>query len=154
MTISGDPPMRLLLAFQQAFPSLTPEWIVQAAGREMWAAAIMDSHDKFTIAVPDMEARATFSFRSARTKLTSLNRPLPRWARYPAGVLLALRDFGSDESSGLQVVVVGTEPPGPRYEHAVGMAVATLWHHIHQKPHTVDALLELVERVRRDYVET
>jgi hypothetical protein len=153
VTISGDPPVRLLLAFQQAFPSLMPEWIVQAAGRDMWAAAIADSHDKFTIAVPDIEARAAFNFRSAKSKTTTLNRPLPRWARYPAGVLLALRDFEA-ESSGLQVVVVGTEPPGPRYEHAVGITVAALWYHIHQKPYTIDILLELVERVRRDYVET
>ena len=154
MTISGDPPMRLLLAFQQAFPGLTPEWIVQAAGRDMWAAAIADSHDKFTIALPDMEARAAFNFRSAKTRTTTLNRPLPHWARYPAGVLLALRNFEAEENSGLQVVIVGTEPPGPRYEHAVGMAIASLWHHIHQKPYTTEALLELVERVRRDYVET
>lgn len=153
MTISGDPPVRLLMAFQQAFPSLTPEWIVQAAGRDMWVAAIADSHDKFTVAVPDMEARAAFNVRSAKTKTTTMNRPLPHWARYPAGVLLVLRDFDA-EIIGLQVVVVGTEPPGPRYEHAIGMAFAALWHHIHQKPYTTEALLELVERVRRDYVET
>lgn len=153
MTIPGEPPLRLLLAFQQAFPSLTPEWIVQAEGRDMWAAAIRDSHDKFTIAVPDIEARTAFSFRSAKSKTTTLNRSLPHWARYPAGVLLALRDFEID-ARGLQVVIVGTEPPGPRYEHAVGIVIAALWHHIYQKPYTIDVLLELVERVRRDYVET
>ncbi len=119
----------------------------------MWAAAIPDSHDKFTIAVPDIEARIAFNFRSAKTKTTILNRPLPRWARYPAGVLLALRDF-EVEARGLQVVVVGTEPSGPRYEHAVGIAIAALWYHIHQKSYTIEALVELVERVRRDYVET
>jgi galactokinase len=145
--------VRLFLAFQQAFPSLTPEWVIQAAGRDMWAAATADSHDKFTVAVPDMEARTTFNFRSAKTKTTTLNRPLPRWARYPAGVILNLRDYELGDT-GLQVVVVGTEPPGPRYEHAIGMATATLWYHVHQKPYTTDVLLELVERVRREYVET
>jgi galactokinase len=131
---------------------MMPEWIVQAPGREMWVAAMRDSYDKFTISVPDLEARATFNLRSAKTKMTNHNRPLPHWARYPAGVILALRD-AEDESSGFQAIVIGEEPQGPRYQHAIGIAIAALWLHMRQQPYTTESLIELVERVRRDYVK-
>lgn len=151
--IPENPPLRLLLAFEKTFPELSPQWILQSPGREMWVAARPGEPDRFTILAPDLEARVVFSLRSARTKTSILNRPLPRWGRYVAGVTLALRGTQYLEMEGLQAVVVGTEPPGPRYEHAVGMAIAALWHQIDDRPCTSDSLLELVERIRRDYVE-
>lgn len=145
--------MRLLLAFQQLYPALTgPEWVIQAPGREMWAAAARQPGHEFTVAVPDLDARVTFSYRSARSHLSVLNRPLPRWARYAAGALLALRDAGI-EPEGLVVVVAGTEPAGPRYEHAVGIAVAALSCACLDQLYAADDLIGLVERVRREYVE-
>jgi hypothetical protein len=35
----------------------------------------------------------------------------------------------------------------------MGMTMAALWHHLSGRPYTADSLLEIVERVRRDYVE-
>ena len=144
--------MRLLMTFQEQFPALTPDWIMQAPGRDMWVAAAFIDQPSFTIGVADLDARTTFSYRSAKTYTTVLNRPLPAWARYPAGVLLALRDQGM-ESTGLQAVLAGGEPRGPRYLHALGITLASLWYHIHNRACTPDSLIDLVEQVRRDYVE-
>ncbi len=153
VAITGDPPMRLLLAFQQlcAAPR-APDWVIQAPGREMWAAAALHPGHEFTVAAPDLDARVTFSYRSARSHLSVLNRPLPRWARYAAGALLDLRAAGL-ESGGLLAVVAGTEPPGPRYEHAVGIAMAALVCDSLGRVCAANDLVELAERVRRDYVE-
>lgn len=153
MYISGDPPMRLLLAFQEHFPEFAPTWVLQAPGRDMWVAASLIESTALTLVAPDFDAHTTFSYRSAKTRLTVLNRPLPNWARYPVGVLLALRDQGM-ETTGLQAVLAGGEPQGPRYEHAMGIAIAALWHEIHGRPHTTHTLIDLVEQVRREYVET
>lgn len=145
--------MRLLLAFQQLYPAqAAPEWVIQAPGREMWAAAARQPGHEFTVAAPDLDARVTFSYRSARSGLSVLNRPLARWARYAAGTLLALRDSGV-ECGGLLAVVMGSEPPGPRYEHAVGIAVAALVCGCQGQAYTAGELIDLVERVRREYVE-
>jgi hypothetical protein len=152
VNISGDPPMRLLLAFQQQFPDCSPEWVLQAPGRDMWVAACPASDAQFTLTVPDLDARTTFSFRSARTRTTVFNRPLPNWARYPAGALLHLRDTGL-ESMGLQATLAGSEPAGPRYDFAMGVTLAALWHEIHEHSYTPNSLIELLEQVRRDYVE-
>ena len=153
MNIPGDPPMRLLLSFQEHFPALSPDWILKAPGRDMWIAAAFVEQPSFTIASADLDASTTFSYRSAKTRMTVLNRPLPTWARYPAGVLLSLRDAGL-ETTGLQAALAGEEPSGPRYEHSLGITVAALWYQVHQLPCTSDDLVELVEQVRREYVET
>jgi galactokinase len=152
VNIPGDPPMRLLMSFQQHFPALTPDWIVQAPGRDMWVAAAFIDQPSFTVGVADLDARVTFNYRSAKTRTTVFNRPLPGWARYPAGVLLALRDEGI-ETTGLQAELAGGEPRGPRYEHSLGIAIATLYYQAHQHPYTTEGLIELVEQVRREYVE-
>lgn len=152
MNISGDPPMRLLLAFQEHFPEFEPDWVIQAPGRDMWVAASFIQSTAMTLIVPDLDARTTFNYRSAKTRLTVLNRPLPNWARYPVGVLLSMRGSGI-ETTGLQAVLSGTEPAGPRYEHALGITIATLWFEAHGLPYTTHSLIDLVEQVRRDYVE-
>lgn len=147
-----NPPLRLLVAYQQLYPEQPPEHIVQAPGRDMWVAANIDDTDTFTIHVPDLDARTTFNWRSAKFKRTVLNRPLPSWARYPAGVIFTLCAMGLDVT-GVDAVLVGEEPPGPRYDYALGMAVAALWYTLHSRPYTAETLLEIIEQVRRQYVE-
>lgn len=144
--------MRLLLAFQQIFPDLSADWIVQAPGREMWAAAAHDQRALFTLVLADGELRTSFNFRSAKLRTTVMQRPLPLWARYPAGVIVALREQGL-EMGGFQAVLAGEEPPGPRHDHALGMAVAALGYEMHRHPYTAESLFDLVEQVRRDYVD-
>lgn len=144
--------MRLLLAFQEHFPEFAPSWVLQALGRDMWVAASFIDSTAMTLVVPDYEAHTTFNYRSAKTRLTVLNRPLPNWARFPVGVLLALRAEGM-ERTGLQAVLAGAEPAGPRYEHAMGITIGALWYEVHGYPYTTSGLIEMVERVRRDFVD-
>lgn len=147
-----DPPLRLLAAFQQAFPYETLHRVIRAPGREMWIAAAPAEFDHFTIVLPDLEsARATFNLQSAKRKLTVMQRPLPRWARYPAGVTLMLARDGLDVV-GLNIVMMGDEPPGPRFDYALGMAFGALWHELYEIPYTVDDLIAIVDRTRRKYV--
>ncbi len=153
MAFFGDSPMQLLVAFQENYPTLMPERVVKAPGREMWIAALFNESAAFTLHAADLDSRVSFTYRSAKLMQTVHQRPLPRWARYPAGVLLLLREEGM-ELTGLAAVVVGTEPSGPRYEHAVGIVVAALWHEVHDRSYTPESLLELVERTRREFIDT
>jgi galactokinase len=152
MAFFGDAPMQLLMAFQENYPASQPEWVVQAPGREMWIAALFNDSAAFTLYAADLESRVSFTYRSAKLMQTVHQRPLPRWARYPAGVLLSLREMGM-ERTGLEAVIAGTEPSGPRYEHAVGIVIAALWYQIHDRAATPESLLELVERTRREFIE-
>jgi galactokinase len=118
----------------------------------MWLAAAVVQNEAFNIHMPDLGGRASFSWRTAKFKRTLLNRPLPNWARYPAGVIVTLCADGLDVE-GIDVVAVGEEPSGPRFDYALGMAFAALWHTLHERPYTAESLLEIVERVRRTYIE-
>jgi len=152
ISLQGNPPVRLLAAFQTAYPSLVPNQIVKAADREMWVAAVNAPLGHFTVHVADLDARTTFSYQSAKSKRTVTSRPLPSWARYVAGVIL-MSDDNQAEVSGLTAVIAGNEPPGPRYEYALGIAFATLWYELHSTPYTITNLMELMDRIRREYVE-
>lgn len=148
----SNPPLRLLVAFQQAFPDCLPDWVIRAPGRDMWIAAVPARDSEFTLVAADLDGRVTFNLQSAKTRRTVTQRPLPRWARYPAGVTLLLAQAGVDVI-GLKMVVMGDEPPGVRYDYALGIAFAALWHDLHQLPYTVDDLIDVVDRTRRDYVD-
>jgi hypothetical protein len=147
-----DPPLRLLVAFQQIYPGRSPTLIVQAPGREMWVAALTGQNRQFTLHAPDLDSRAVFTWQTAKTRRTVLNRPLPRWARYPAGVIYNLCSAGLD-IAGIDAILVGEESHGPRYDHAMGMAIAALWYELHRQPYTSGSLLDIVEQVRRDYID-
>jgi galactokinase len=154
MPLGGaDPPVRLLVHFQQLFPEIAPDYILQAPGRDIWLAGIAAAGETYTIHAPDVEGRTEFTCRTAKAKRTVLNRPLPKWARYPAGVALALQQAGLSVP-GVAAVAVGEEPVGLRYDYALGMAFAALWHELLARPYTSDSLIELCEWVRREYVET
>jgi galactokinase len=152
VSLAVNPPLRLLVAFQQAYRTTTPDWIVQVPDREMWVAASACGDETYTIVTPDLEARTAFKLRTAKTRRTAMNRPLPRWARYVAGVMLVLANDGWGVP-GLDVALAGEEPSGPRYDYALGMAQAALLHEIHHQPYTTRILLNIVDRVQRDYVD-
>lgn len=146
-----NPPLRLLAAFQQAFPDQNPVHILKAPGREMWVAAGDVAGTSYTLVAPDLDGRVNFSRRTAKVKRTLLNRPLPRWSRYPAGVILALCDEGVDVN-GISAVIVGEETQGPRYDHALGMTIAALWYHLNDLEFTTAHLIEVVKQVQHDYL--
>jgi len=148
-----DPPVRLLAAFQQAFPNLSPEWIVRAPGRDTWIAAVKTGTHELTVYAPDLDAKTTFSLQSARVRKTVMQRPLPKWAYYPAGVTLMLDNSGLD-MVGVSLAVIADETPGPQFDYGLGIAFATLWHEIHEEPYTIDQLIDVVDLARREYVES
>ncbi|NWF69942.1 MAG: hypothetical protein HXY40_12725 [Chloroflexi bacterium] len=150
--MTDNPPVRLLSLFGQAFPQLSPERVIKTPGRELWVAAAAATHDTVTIYATELGARTYFTVRSARRKSNPRGRPLPAWARYIAGVSLALDEMGM-AISGQYIALAGNEPPGPRYDYALGMAYAALVYHLNEQLCTDSALLDLVERVRRDYID-
>jgi hypothetical protein len=147
---SFDPPVRLLAQFNQHFPDSAHDLIVQAPGRELWIAAALTSTRRCALRAAELDARTAFTLQSAKVHQTYLRRPLPRWARYAAGVWLALEDT---DLSGLNAALCGNEPAGPRYEYAVGLAFAALLHELSGRPYSAPRLIELIDRVHRDYVE-
>lgn len=146
-----DPPVRLLSQFCALYPQHTPEHILQVPGREMWVMAVLHASREYCLQVPDLGKRTRFTWRSARQQQTCLRRPLPCWARYPAGVVVVLREAGL-EVPGADMMIVGDEVPGPRYNYALGVALAALWHSIHSLPYNEPRLLDVVEKVHRDFV--
>ena len=147
-----NPPIRLLTASQE-YLSSEPKLMLAVPGREMWVAADVIEGHEYTIITPDLGGRTIFDRRSAKLKRTVRSRPLPWWARYLAGTLLVLSDDGL-ELPGVTAVILGDEPSGPRYEHALGMAFAAMWYEYHQQPCDVDALLDVMERVQKQHVDS
>jgi galactokinase len=142
-----NPPIRLLTASQE-YLSSEPKLMLPVPGRDMWVAADTTAGHEYTVITPDLGGRAIFDRRSAKLKRTVRNRPLPRWARYLAGTLLVLSDDGL-EFPGVTAVIIGDEPSGPRYEHALGMAFAAMCYEYHQQECDVNILLDVMERVQK-----
>lgn len=152
MNVHLNPPLHLLAAFQQTYPDCTPTWVLQSPGRETWVAAMAADVD-YSLASANHQAQTRFSRRSAVFKQTINKRPLPDWSRYAAGVIVTLSDAGLDVP-GIRAVSHSEDTSfGPRHDHALGMAFAALWHEILGLPYTPEQVLEIVERVRRNYVE-
>lgn len=152
-------PLHLLASFQQFYPQFAaPAWTIQAPGRETWVAAVVAPDDAslapvYQIACVNHSAQTRFTARSAKQRHTQTQRPLPSWARYPAGVMLAMSESGFDIPAIYAVSLSEDTAFGARHDHALGMAYATLWHEIAGQPYTQQTILDLVERVRRQYVE-
>jgi galactokinase len=151
LNATNDPPVRLLTKFSQVFANKSPQIVVQAPDREMWAAASFNGTAHCTVYTADSsEARTSFSYQSAKRKQTIQRRPIPRWARYLAGISVML---DVPEMPGLDVVVCGDEPAGPRYDFALGILFAALMYEINMEDCDPDVLQEVTERVRREYIE-
>jgi len=145
-------PLRLLVQFQQRCPDTEPELVLQAPGRDLWMMAMLNTSGRVALASVELNARTVLSAHSARYKRTMLHRPLPKWSRYAAGVLISLDDSNLTVS-GLTAVVGGDEPVGPRYEYTLGVLMAGLIYTVNQQSFTHSKLFEIADRARRDYVE-
>lgn len=149
---STELPVRLLVRFQQHYPDIEPQIVLQAPGRDLWVMAVITDQALITLDAVELNARTHFSLHSARYKQTVLHRPLPRWARYAAGVIVQM-DQSMLSIPGINAVVSGDEPPGPRYEYTLGVLFAALLHTFHEAPYTHTQLIDITEKARRDYVE-
>ncbi|MEL6148980.1 MAG: hypothetical protein AAFV33_16450 [Chloroflexota bacterium] len=148
----ANPPIRLLMSASRVFGQPQPEWIVQAPGREMWIAGAPIDDATFTIEAEDFDGSTTFTHRSAKSQQTIRKRPLPVWARYPAGVVAYLGDGGM-AIPGFHIVLLGDEPAGPRYTFGLGLVTAAFCHAITDSDYTERKLMDVVEQVRRKYVD-
>lgn len=147
--IKTDPPLRLLSAYSRLVPGTQPELVIQAAGRDMWIAASVDGVTDYTLFASDIDRSATFSWRSARRKQSTLKRPLPGWSRLAAATVAHLCE-GDLNVPGFYAVVASSEAQGPRFNFTLGVAVATLLYEVHGNPYSHTALVEIVERVQRE----
>lgn len=147
-----NPPLRLLGAFQQEAQK-EPQEILQLEERAMWVAAELTGGYSYTVIVPDMDVRITLDRRSAKRKRTTRQRSIPNWALYIAGSIGILDRLGL-EMDGATLVIVGDEPIGPRYEHALGMAFAAFWHQVNDKAYNTQALIDIMDEVQRDYINS
>lgn len=152
LPFDANPPLRLLVAYQQCWPDSTPEIVFCAPGRSLWLAGRLCAHDRWTLRAPDVSdtASASFTRQSARLRQTWLRRPLPRWARFPAGVLLTLADA---EAPGLEAVVCGDEPPGPRYEYALMLLFVALLYELADRPYLPGDLSAAADAVLREFID-
>lgn len=148
---NNNPPLRLYMHMQQAFGLQQVDWLIQAPGRDMWLAAVITDDTLYHVTSGDADSGTKFDRRSAKLKQTVLKRPLPIWARYPAGVITTLADNGIDVG-GFQAVFVGDEPAGPRYDFGVGLVFAMFCYEITGTPYTNESLLDVVEQVRRQFI--
>jgi galactokinase len=140
------------MSVQRVFDAPQADWIVQAPGREMWLAAVVGDEHEYTLTSEDAGGKARFSHRSAKTRQTVFKRPLPVWARYPAGVVARLGDGGLT-LPGFKAVLLGDEPAGPRYAFGTGLVTAALCYELAGQPYTSEQLNDLVDTVRRQYIE-
>ncbi|HUN05374.1 MAG TPA: hypothetical protein PLQ56_02175 [Aggregatilineales bacterium] len=151
MIVTGtNPPVRLLSTFSEAFPESDLTWVVNPPGYAVWAAAATSGRLEYTLALADADSKVTFSLQTARVGQTILKRPLPRWSRYPAGSLLLLDSIGA-EIEALNILLLVDEPAGPRFDYALGTAVAALWHEVARRSYAPATLIEVVDRTRREY---
>ncbi|MDQ7026209.1 MAG: hypothetical protein Q9P01_09345 [Anaerolineae bacterium] len=146
-----NPPIRFLTAVQEHL-SAEPEIMIEVPGRDMWVAADITKDHEYRIITPDIGGRTIFDRRSAKFQRTVRSRPLPRWARYLAGTVLVLSDEGLD-LCGATAVIIGDEPAGPRYEHALGMAFAAMWYDYLQQDYSLDTLIDVLEHVQKLHLE-
>lgn len=142
-----NPPLRLLAAFQTV-QGRQAEWMLSVPDRELWIAADLVETPTVTIHAPDLEAETHFDRRSARQLRTTKGRPLPSWARLMAAATIAISEQGLSQP-GVICVIVGDEPPGPRYEHTMGMALGLLWYALNEQEITAAQLLTLMERAQQ-----
>lgn len=146
-----DLPINLLAGLTRFYPERDAELVLQPPGRSLWVAVLPREDSAFSVASAEQDGRAAFSYQSAKTYKTVLQRPLPRWARYAAGMLILLRDSGL-EFGGFDAVMAGDEGNSGRYEYALGLGFAAACYTLAGKPYSEALLLEYAERVRRDYV--
>mgnify|MGYP006921590438 CR=1 FL=1 len=148
--MTQSPPLHLLAAFNDAFHK-SPEHVLQTPGYDLWVAANIPADDLYVLHAPAMGNYAKFSWQSAKKQQTIHKRPLPKWSRYAAGTVYHLCGHGLDVK-GIHAVILGNETPGVRYDYAIGVTIAALWHTILGKSYSNDILIDIVDQVRRDYI--
>jgi galactokinase len=152
---TGNPPLRLLVKYQERFASGTPEVLFHLAERDLWIAGRFNDRAQFSCLSLEINPALApaFTVQSARQRKTVLGRPLPRWSRYPAGVIIVMSALGYD-ARGFDGIVCADEPPGPRYEYGLGLLYTALVHELNHLSYNHAILTEIVDHVQREYVDS
>lgn len=174
--MSSQNPMNqpLIETFKKYFTT-APKWISVAPGRVNLLGEHVDYNDGFVLpaaidrrvqvaasAIPeplvtlvavDLDKRITFHLSDLQEKIDNHGQPLPRWARYPAGVAWALGAAGV-QVKGIQAVFSSDVPIGAGLSSsaAVEVAFAALWTAFHGQPHDRLELARLCQKAENQYV--
>lgn len=148
--MSINPPLRLLAACQEHLGGM-PEHVLMVPGRDLWVAAQLRPTSRYTLIVPDLRARTSFTVRSAARGETFVRRPLPGWSRYPVALLRWL-DLNEAPLPGVAAVIAGEEPPGPRFEHSLGLALDALRFVLLGHEPQLDDLMRDMDEAAREFL--
>lgn len=148
---AGDPPLRLLIGYQNQFSGGEPDILFCAPGRDLWLAGHLNGTPRFMLTALDInpDQPVNFTLQSARQMQTTTQRPLPRWARYPAACLRVLSNFAP---MGMDALICGDEPAGPRYEYALILLFAALTYTLSDTPYTPALLNDIADAAMREYL--
>ena len=94
-----------------------------AINRETLVAFAASDTEHSTILASDLGEQVTFSPQTISTKTQADGSPLPRWARYPAGVAWALEAEGLD-LKGMLAVLGSSIPPGAGLSSSASIELA------------------------------
>jgi galactokinase len=104
-------------------------WVLPVAiDRYAWLAARPSSSEVATIHALDLDESVSFNIQQLDDKLDTENRPLPKWAHYPAGVAWSLQRDDL-KLTGFDAVLTSTVPVGSGLSSsaAVEVAFAVTW---------------------------
>src|SRR5512138_3592322 len=106
-----------------------------------------------TLRAADLGESVTFSLERLADKVDVLGKPLPAWARYPAGVAWSLQEKGLPVT-GIQAAFESNVPIGAGLSSsaAVEVAFAALWQELNGWPATRLQLAQLCQRAENAYV--
>jgi galactokinase len=99
-----------------------------AIDRAVWLACSPLTAPHSTLAAVDLDERVSFSSETLPTKTALDGKPLPHWAKYPAGVMWALNEAGY-ETPVMNAVFTSDVPRGSGLSSsaAVEMAFVSAW---------------------------
>lgn len=113
----------------------------------MWAAADSLAGRGCLLYAHDLNGKAHFDLRSARQQRTITKRPLPAWARLSAASALLLDEMAL-LPPGLRLVMVGDEPIGARYDHALALGLVAMCYAVQGIDAALPQLLAVTDRAR------
>lgn len=124
-----------------------------ALDRTVRLAAAATSGSTISLNALDLGERVSFSLNSLDEKIDLDGRPLPEWARYPAGVAWSLQDSGL-RVHGAKVAYTSNLPIGAGLgsSAAVEVAFAVLWQSLGGWDADRLTLARLCQRAENDYM--
>lgn len=124
-----------------------------AIDRAVYIAAAPNQSDTINVKALDLKSQASFRIDQVESKQDLDGRPLPPWARYPAGVVWALREAGL-RVPGIDAVYASDVPIGAGLSSsaAVEVAFAVAFQTLGDRQTDRMKLAQLCQRAENQYV--